>query len=416
MNTVNYFTAPQTLWRIHVGPLGPYVDAFVSWLQEQHYSRSTIQSSVRAVADWSRWLHVHGIASNDVDTKQLDRFVRYRAQHAQSRAVHPDGRRGLQRMLGWLQKTGVAPRSNVPAPLSHREIIVHDFGQYMFRQRGLSSTTLRLYLPYISQFLEERFGHEVIKVETLRTQDVTGFVQRNSRTLGHSSIQHRVTALRAFLRYLRHTGQISIDLAACVPSVANWSFSALPKFLLPAQVQLILDQCDRSTSKGRRDYAIFLLLARLGLRAGEVAALTLDDINWEQGHLTLRGKGGRWAQLPIPAEVGNAISNYITNARPSTTDRHVFIRELAPRTGFSASTRVSALVRSAVTQAGIDAARKGAHLFRHSLATEMLRKGSSLREIGQVLRHRSPDTTQLYAKVDLPSLQQLAMPWPGEEQ
>jgi site-specific recombinase XerD len=416
MNTVNYFTAPKTLRRVHAGSLGPYVDSFASWLQAQHYSPATVQRFVRAVADWSRWLHVHGVGSNDVGAKQLDGFVRYRAQHARNGAVDQDGRRGLQKMLVWLQKTGVASQSNVPPPLSDREIIVHDFGQYLLRQRGISSRTLRGYLPYISQFLEECFGHEVIKVETLRTQDVIGFVRRNSRTLGHSSIQHRVTALRAFLRYLRHKGKISIDLAACVPSVASWSFSALPKFLLSAQVQLVLDQCDRSTSKGRRDYAIFLLLARLGLRAGEVAALTLDDIDWEQGHLTLRGKGGRWSQLPILVDVGEAMSNYITNGRPSTSDRHVFVRELAPRTGFSASTCISALVRSAVTRAGIDSARKGAHLLRHSLATEMLRRGSSLREIGEVLRHRSPDTTQLYAKVDLPSLQQLAMRWPGGEQ
>jgi site-specific recombinase XerD len=416
MNTVNYFATPKALRRIHFGSLGPYVDGFVGWLQEQHYSRTTVQSFVRAVADWSRWLQVRGIGPNDVDAKQLDGFVRYRAQHARSGAVDQDGRRGLQKMLVWLQKTGVASRSNVPRSLGHREIIVHDFGQYMLRQRGLSSSTLRQYLPFISQFLEERFGHEATKVETLLSPDVTGFVQRHSRTLGHSSIQHRVTALRAFLRYLRHTGQISIDLAACVPSVANWSFSELPKFLLPAQVQMILDQCDHSTAKGRRNYAIFLLLSRLGLRAGEVAALTLDDINWEQGYLMLRGKGGRWAQLPIPVEVGEAISNYITNGRPSTADRHVFVLERAPRTGFSASTCISAFVRSAVIRAGISSTCKGAHLLRHSLATEMLRKGSSLQEIGEVLRHRSPDTTQLYAKVDLPSLQQLAMPWPGGEQ
>jgi Phage integrase, N-terminal SAM-like domain len=247
MNTVNYLTAPKTLRRIHAGSLGPYVDSFVSWLQEQHYSRSSVQSFVRAVADWSRWLHVHGVGSHDVDANNLTDLFGI-GHGTRNGAVDQDGRRGLQKMLAWLQKTGIASQSNVPLPLSDREIIVHDFGQYLLRQRGISSRTVRGYLPYISQFLEECFGHEVIKVETLRTQDVIGFVRRHSRTLGHSSIQHRVTALRTFLRYLRHKGQISIDLAACVPSVASWSFSALPKFLLPAQVQLVLEQCDRSTS------------------------------------------------------------------------------------------------------------------------------------------------------------------------
>jgi integrase len=190
----------------------------------------------------------------------------------------------------------------------------------------------------------------------------------------------------------------------------------LPKCLLPGQVEQILDHCEHGTSKGRRDYAILLLLARLGLRAGEVVALTLDDVDWEEGHLTVRSKGGRWTRLPIPVDVGKAISDYLTNGRPSCADRHVFIRERAPRRGFPASTRISALVRSAVIRSGIESARKGAHLFRHSLATEMLRKDASLREIGEVLRHRSPDTTQLYAKVDLRSLECLALPWPKGEQ
>ena len=166
---------------------------------------------------------------------------------------------------------------------------------------------------------------------------------------------------------------------------------------------------------GRRNYAMLLLLARLGLRAGEVAALTLDDIDWENGCVTVRSKGGRWTRLPIPYDVGKAISDYLANGRPSSTDRRVFIRGHAPRTGFSASTCVSAVVRSVLIRSGIESARKGAHLFRHSLATEMLRRDASLREIGEVLRHRSPDTTRLYAKVDLPSLERLALPWPGGE-
>ncbi|MBK7423453.1 MAG: tyrosine-type recombinase/integrase, partial [Propionivibrio sp.] len=159
-----------------------------------------------------------------------------------------------------------------------------------------------------------------------------------------------------------------------------------------------------------------LLLARLGLRAGEVVALTLDDINWEEGYLTVRSKGGRWTRLPIPNDVGKAMSDYLANGRPSCKERHVFICQHAPLRGLSASTCVSALVRSALLRSGIESARKGAHLFRHSLATDMLRKGASLREIGEVLRHRSPDTTQLYAKVDLPSLESLALPWPRGEQ
>lgn len=412
MNTVAYFSAPKTLRRIHAGPLGPYVDEFASWLQEQHYSRSSGQTSVRAVANWSRWLQVRHIAARDIDAKLLDRYFLYVARAG---SLGPDDRRALQKMLTWLQKIGVASATCFSSPVNQRKTVGDDFEQYMLQQCGLSPVTLRLYLPFISLFLRQRFGEGPIKLETLVAHDITAFVQRNCRSLGHSSVQHLVTALRVFLRYLRHTGKISIDLAACVPAVANWSFSTLPKGLLPGQVEQVLNNCERTTSLGRRNYAMLLLLARLGLRAGEVAALRLDDIDWENGYVTVRSKGGRWTRLPIPYDVGEAISGYLANGRPSSTDRRVFIRGHAPRTGFSASTCVSAVVRSVLIRSGIESARKGAHLFRHSLATEMLRRDASLREIGEVLRHRSPDTTRLYAKVDLPSLERLALPWPGGE-
>jgi site-specific recombinase XerD len=413
MNTATYFSAPKTLRRIHAGPLGPHVDEFANWLQGQNYSRFSGRRSIRAVANWSRWLQKRHVAAADIDADLLDRYLSYGVRTG---TIGHDDRRALQKMLAWLQKTSLVPTTCSSPSVSQRKTVRDDFEQYMLRERGLSTTTLKLYLPYISLFLRWRFGEGAIRLETLVAHDITTFVQRNSRGLGHSSTSHLVTALRAFLRYLRHTGAISIDLAACVPSVANWSLSTLPKCLTSAQVEQILDNCRRDTSIGRRNYAMMLLLARLGLRAGEVAALTLDDIDWEQGHLTVCSKGGRWTRLPIPHDVGKAMSDYLANGRPSCADRRVFVRAHAPRMGFSASTCVSAIVRSALIRSGIESARKGAHLFRHSLATEMLRRDASLREIGEVLRHRSPDTTRLYAKVDLPSLERLALPWPGGEQ
>jgi len=413
MNATVYFSAPNTIRRIHLGPLGPYVDDFASWLLEQGYSRSSGQGAIRAVGNWSRWLFGRNVASKDVDAKLLDRYL---AQHARAGTSNRDDRRALNKMLNWLQKTGVVRATSPALALNQCEIIRDHFEQAMLRQRGLSTKTVKIYLLYVSQFLAERFSEESVRLDTLVADDITGFVQRKCHRLGHSSVQQLVTALRAFLRHLHRTGSISIDLAACVPSVANWSFATLPKGLLPGQVEQILDHCDHGNPKGRRDYAILLLLARLGLRAGEVVALTLDDINWEEGYLTVRSKGGRWTKLPIPNDVGKAMSDYLANGRPSCKERHVFICQQAPLRGLSASTCVSALVRSALLRSGIESARKGAHLFRHSLATDMLRKGASLREIGEVLRHRSPDTTQLYAKVDLPSLESLALPWPRGEQ
>jgi len=220
------------------------------------------------------------------------------------------------------------------------------------------------------------------------------------------------SALRSFLRYARYQDFIRSDLAACVPCVADWSVASIPKGLPIEHVKRVLDSCNRKTAIGRRDYAILLLLARPRLRAGQVAALTLEDFDWEAGRLTLRGKGDRYAELPVPADVGKAIAAYLKDGGPRSTNRCVFLRAQAP-VGLRNSRSVGLIVAKALARAGINCRRKGAHQFRHTLATEMLRHGASLAEIGEVLRHRNPQTTAIYAKVDLASLRTLALPWPG---
>jgi integrase len=223
------------------------------------------------------------------------------------------------------------------------------------------------------------------------------------------------TALRSFLRFARYRGDLHNDLAACVPVAANWSQSTIPRALPPAQTERVLAACDRRTAVGRRDYAILLLLARLGLRGGEVTTLTLEDLDWQGGLITVRGKGGRDSQLPLPRDVGEALAAYLRKGRPRTTRRWVFLRARAPVRGFRGTSAICCVVRHALARAGVDSSRKGAHQLRHGLACQMLRKGASLAEIGEVLRHQSPQTTALYAKVDFTSLATLALPWPGGE-
>lgn len=222
-----------------------------------------------------------------------------------------------------------------------------------------------------------------------------------------------VTVLRSFFRFLYQRGHITSDLASAVPSVANWRLSQIPKSLRPDQVERLLASCDRQTPIGRRDYAILLLLARLGLRAGEVVALTLEDLDWETGVFTVHGKGNRREQLPLPEDVGEALVDYLRHSRPPCSSRRVFIRQRAPRQGFSSSAAIDDVVRRALARAGLNPPFKGAHLLRHSLATRMLGSGASLAEIGDILRHCCPETTQIYAKVDLSALRALAPPWPG---
>ena len=220
--------------------------------------------------------------------------------------------------------------------------------------------------------------------------------------------------LRSFLRYLRYRGEISCDLASSVPTVRTWELTSLPSYLDPGNIKRVLATCDRHTALGRRDYAILVVLARMGLRANEIRLLTLDDIDWESGHLMVQGKGGHDALMPLPKEVGAAIADYLRHGRPRSDNRRVFLSYSAPHDGFSRSCAITRVAAEALKRAGVDGvAHKGAQLFRHSLATQMLRAGASLTEIGQVLRHRNQDTTRIYAKVDLRSLRELALPWPG---
>lgn len=218
------------------------------------------------------------------------------------------------------------------------------------------------------------------------------------------------------LRYLLHQGDITVALAGCIPSVATWSLATTPKSLPVGTVQRVLDQQNRTTPLGRRNYVIMLMLARLGLRAGEVVRLNLEDIDWENGVIRIRRKGGRWTPLPLLNDVGEALAAYLHSGRPQSSCRRVFLRHRAPVSGFAHTITVSSIVRRLLIRTGVDSARTGAHLLRHSLAVDLLRKGASLDEIGDVLGHRSQNTTAIYAKVDLAALRPLALAWPGGAQ
>jgi integrase/recombinase XerD len=269
------------------------------------------------------------------------------------------------------------------------------------------------YLPFVRCFLIEQFGSNALRLGELRPIDIHRFIHRRAKTMGRCRAQLMVTALRSFLRFLQQRGAIATDLAGAVPGVANWRLSHLPKSLPPDQVEQMLASCDRRTPAGQRDYAILLLLARLGLRAGEAVAMTLDDLDWERGEIVVRGKGQRLTRLPLPADVGAALVDYLRYVRPSCSTRRVFVRLSAPLRGFVDSTAICDIVRRALKRAGLDPEFKGAHLLRHSLATNLLRQGASLVEIGQLLRHSQPNTTQIYAKVDIAALRAIALPWSG---
>ena len=288
------------------------------------------------------------------------------------------------------------------------------YEQYLQEVRGLVDLTIQSRAPVVRRFLQHRFGDEQVALSHLNACDVLEFVKREvSDTTKRNRAKVITIALRSFLGYVRYRGEAMPDLVAAVPAVAEWPMTSIPRAISPDQVHQLLTGIDRGTPKGRRNYAVLLLLARLGLRAGEIASLQLDDIDWTTGTMHVRTKGGRCNAFPLTHEIGEAITDYLCNGRPRGDSRRVFLRAKAPIRGFRGGSTVVGIVGSIVNRAGVNTPTRGTHQFRHGLATEMLRQGASLGEIGDVLGHRHPDTTRIYAKVDLEALRALAMPWPG---
>jgi len=405
------FKDPKTLQRMHEGPLGSYMDSYAADMHEQGYAQTSAESLIRLVADFSRWLAKYRITPQEVRMEHGERYLRLRARHRRPKS---NDLAAIKRLLHLLLRQRVIPEPSLPAA-TPAEQLREEFGLYLRQERALASITVRHYLSFVAEFLAERFGVGPVDLAILCAADVTGFVRRRAISMKSKRVQLMTTALRSFLRFARYRGDLRTDLAACVPSVANYSLSTIPRALPPEQTERVLASCKRNTAVGRRDYAILLLLARLGLRAGEVITLHLEDLDWQNGWITVRGKGGRYSQLPLPTDVGEAIADYLRSVRPKAADRCVFLRSKAPVTSFRGPQAIASLIRHALARAGVHSPRKGAHQFRHGLATQMLRQGVSLAEIGELLRHRSPQTTTIYAKVDLAALRTLALPWPGGE-
>ena len=400
------------LLRAPEGPLAAYVAAFSKWTDEQGYAPYSLHRRVRVAADFSRWLAQKAVRLRSVGSGHSAQYLRYRARRLRNCEGEATT---LKQLLDFLRDRGAIPAEKRHRPrLSAVDRYAKSFERYLCEERNLAKATIVNYVPFIHAFLNDRFGNCPVTLSRLSAGNVVRFVQRQASLLHLKRAKLLTTALRAFLRYARYRGDIGLDLAAAVPIVANWSMSSIPRAIAPDQVRQLLASINRRTALGRRDFAILLLLARLGLRAGEVASLELDDVDWQAASLSVHSKGGRRLQLPLPTEVGEAIVAYLRHGRPtSSTSRRVFLRARAPIGGFLGAGTVGTIVRHAIQRAGIDAPTTGAHQFRHGLATDMLRHGASLAEIGELLGHRSPETTKIYTKVDLDALRTLALPWPG---
>jgi integrase/recombinase XerD len=406
----HFIESRDTRRRLRSGVFGAHLDSFADHLATCGYAAATARSQLTLLGHFDQWMTRRRRALGELNDELVDKFVHDRTrlgklQRGDSVTAH--------QFLAHLRADGVIPSPASVIDETPLSRLQRQYEQYLVRERGLAAATVTTYGGFFRAFLSERFGKGPMDLRGLDASTVTTFVVRHAPTMSPGRAKLMGTALRSIFQFFLQRGAIERDLAACVPRISDWRLATIPKYLSPDEVERLLQACDGQTVVGRRDRAILLLLARLGLRAGEIVALELDDIQWRAGEMTVRSsKRLPQDRLPLPREVGEALATYIRRDRPTHPTRRVFLCTKAPRRGFTGPSTVSTIVCRALARAGLCPAVKGAHLLRHSLATRMLRHGASLPEIGQVLRHRAVNTTEIYAKVDIAGLRALAQPWP----
>jgi site-specific recombinase XerD len=399
---------PERLQRFLVGPLGPHIKSFADVITQQGYKPAVGWRKIYLVAELSRWLERSHVPLKDLEERHITAFLESRWRRVARRC----GEATLMTLLQRLQEAELVS-SPAAAPVNELGRLELDYGRFLTQERGLMQSTVDLYRRMVRPFVSRQLQHGKLRWKRLAAKEVINFVLATTPQRSGWSTKSIITGLRSLLGFLFQTGQTKGNLAAAVPTVSMSRLSDVPRFLQPNQVEKVLQSCDRRTKVGTRDYAILLLLARLGLRSGEVTRLTLDDIGWNTGELLIRGKGARLDKLPLLQAVGQALADYLQKARPRCSSRHVFLRSRAPHVGLVGASTLGSIVLRAMDRAHIHSPHRGPHTFRHSLATRMLEHKASLAEIGQVLRHQNVHTTEIYAKVDLIALRQLALPWQG---
>ncbi len=390
------------------GPLEPFAAGFAAELERLGYRRTPATFQLQFMAHASRWLDRERLGPAGLTGEVVERFLEERRVAGYRDRVTW---RAMAPLLGYLRGLGVVPPASPRVAVGAVEVLIADYREYLAVERGLTADTIEGYVLTARPFLEARQGDgDRLDLDSVSASDVMAFVVDRCSGQSKGAAKMTVTGLRSLLRFLHLRGLISGPLAAAVPSTASWRLSGLSRALEPEHLQALFDSCDRGSPVGRRDYAVLVMLARLGLRAGEVAALRIEDVDWRAGELRISGKGRRDERLPLPDDVGEAIVAYLQDGRPATAlDRSLIVRVRAPHHGLTTG-GITQIVVAAADRAGLGPIY--AHRLRHTAATQMLRAGASLEEIGQVLRHRQLLTTAIYAKVDRDALRALARPWP----
>jgi len=404
----HHVNSPVTRRRLRSGPAAEHVDGFADWLHRHGYKSVSIVAIFRSLAGWTDWMQSAGFTVHDCPAGlaactaelQAGGRVRYR------RGPNNHSLTAAALFIRFLQECGALPPPAIPASPTDLWPLISEFRSWMRQHRGLTETTLDVYQPIITELLTALGGDPRLYT----TEALRGFALERARRCGLHRAKTVVVSVRAFLRFLGATQQCTPGMQYAIPGFASWQLSTVPRFLAADDVERVIASCP-ADGNGPRDRAVLLLLARLGLRAGEVAQLRFADIDWAQGLLTVSGKARRQETLPLPQEVGEALLHYLRQSRPPLRTPEVFTTVVAPVRPLTRAA-VTHIVRAALRRAGIKAPINGAHVLRHSAATTMLRQGASLAGIGAVLRHRSPRTTAHYAKVDFGLLSEIAQPWP----
>ena len=385
--------------RLHFA--APHVDGFQEWLRDRGYTTSTIEEKVRLLAGWTDWMHASGFALRDAVDGLAASAAVFKGKKSRKAYV------GAGRLfIRYLQDRGVLQKPAAPPSPAEKWPILGEFLKWARQHRGIAETTLELRQRSIIDLLHT-LGDDP---SAYTASALRGFMLDRAKRHKVGRMKNYAVAIRGFLRFLVATERCPVGREYALPTIANWQLASVPRYLVEEDVERAIAACGGEDRL--RDRAVVLLLARLGLRAGEVANLKITDVDWKNGRLAIFGKSQRAEWLPLTQEVGDAILAYLGRTRPRLRTPRLFLTESAPICPLSRIT-VKCIVKRTLNRAGIESAHKGAHVLRHSAATAMLRRGVSLPGVCAVLRHTSPQMTMHYATVDFHLLSEIAQPWAG---
>ncbi len=392
--------------------LNEEIEPFLEHHRALGYADETVQRRRTIAREFAQWARRHLVVADNLNSTRAADFVARPPQRAKSRLAVE--RATVRLLLKHLRARGRLHGPDLKETGSDRDSYLRRYEDYLRKDRGLAENSVHVYIPFIRDFLSTQPVHGGgLGQDAIEAPNVRNFLLTRTKDRSGEYTRLLATSLRSFFRFLFFIGETGRDISSSIPMVRKYRMSAPPSFLSPEQIERVLAATDRTMPTGRRDHAVLLLLARLGLRAGEVVSLELDDIRWRSGEIVIRGKGRMLDQLPLVGDAGEALAAYVRDDRGVSSSRRVFLRSWAPRVGLTGPAAVGHIVRKALIRAGVQRPGRGAaHLFRHGLATKMIRYGASIAEIAEVLRHRSQNTTAIYSQVSLEALRTVAQPWP----